>query len=158
MVENPIHASIVLNIHREAVFLRRTLLSLSEAGAFARSKGIYLELIAVLDRTDDETRQVLSSSDLSIYEKIKIIEVDNGSLGPSRNDGINQSSGEYIFTADADDLVSYNYFHDILPNKFFASGVSTRLSPIRAWRSFLPRLSSTGSLTYPAYVPIGTYF
>ncbi|QRM29669.1 glycosyltransferase [Microvirga sp. VF16] len=114
MVENPIHASIVLNIHREAVFLRRTLLSLSEAGAFARSKGIYLELIAVLDRTDDETRQVLSSSDLSIYEKIKIIEVDNGSLGPSRNDGINQSSGEYIFTADADDLVSYNYFHDIL--------------------------------------------
>ncbi len=114
MVKFPIHASIVLNIHREAVFLRRTLLSLAEAADFARSKGIYLELVAVLDRTDDQTRQVLTSFDLNTYQSTKIIEVDNGSLGLSRNDGINHSSGEFIFTADADDLVSYNYFHAIL--------------------------------------------
>jgi glycosyltransferase involved in cell wall biosynthesis len=114
MVKVPIHASIVLNIHREAIFLRRTLLSLAEAAAFARSKGISLELISVLDRTDDQTRQVLASFDLSIYQSTKTIEVDNGSLGLSRNDGVNHSSGEFIFTADADDLVSYNYFHAIL--------------------------------------------
>jgi glycosyltransferase involved in cell wall biosynthesis len=114
MANLPIHASIVLNIHREAVFLRRTLLSLDEAAKFARSKGTRLELVAVLDRTDDRTRQVLTSFDLSSYQSAKIIDVDNGSLGPSRNDGINHSSGEFIFTADADDLVSYNYFHAIL--------------------------------------------
>lgn len=114
MVKFPIHASIVLNIHREAVFLRRTLLSLAEAADFARSKGVCLELVAVLDRTDDQTRQILASFNLNTYQSTKIIEVDNGSLGLSRNDGINHSSGEFIFTADADDLVSYNYFHTIL--------------------------------------------
>jgi glycosyltransferase involved in cell wall biosynthesis len=114
MVNFPIHASIVLNIHREAIFLRRTLLSLAEAANFARSKGNCLELVAVLDRTDDQTRQVFASFDLSTYQSTKIIEVDNGSLGLSRNDGINHASGEFIFTADADDLVSYNYFHTIL--------------------------------------------
>jgi len=114
MVKSSIHASIVLNIHREAIFLKRTLLSLAEAADFARSKGACLEFVAVLDRTDDQTRQVLESFDLNTYQSTKIIEVDNGSLGLSRNDGIDQSSGEFIFTADADDLVSYNYFHDIL--------------------------------------------
>jgi hypothetical protein len=38
MVEISFHASIILNIHREAVFLRRTLLSLAEAVQFAGSK------------------------------------------------------------------------------------------------------------------------
>lgn len=114
MADIPIHASIVLNIHREAIFLRRTLLSLAEAADFARSNGVGLELVAVLDRTDDQTRQVFSSFDLSPYKAVKVLDVDNGSLGLSRNDGINHSSGEFIFTADADDLVSYNYFSDIL--------------------------------------------
>jgi glycosyltransferase involved in cell wall biosynthesis len=113
MVDNHFHASIILNIHREAVFLRRTLLSLDEALRFAQSKGLRLELVAVLDRTDDATRQVLSSFDLGRYQAVQIIDVDHGSLGLSRNAGIERARGDYVFTADADDLVSYNYFHDI---------------------------------------------
>lgn len=111
--ERPFHASIILNVHREAVFLRRTLLSLEEAVEFAGSKGLKLELVVVLDRTNDATRLALSSFDFSAYAAVQIIEVDNGSLGLSRNDGIEHAKGTYIFTADADDLVSYNYFYDI---------------------------------------------
>ncbi|KFG70027.1 glycosyltransferase [Microvirga sp. BSC39] len=113
MDENSVHASIILNIHREAVYLKRTLLSLDEAARLAQSKGLRLELVAVLDRSDDATRQVLSSFDLSTYSGVQRIEVDHGSLGLSRNAGIEHAKGAYIFTADADDLVSYNYFHDI---------------------------------------------
>ena len=113
MVDNYFHASIILNIHCEAVFLRRTLLSLDEAVRFAQSKGLRLELVAVLDRTDDATREVLSTLDLGSYQSVQIIDVDYGSLGLSRNAGIERARGDYVFTADADDLVSYNYFHDI---------------------------------------------
>ena len=114
MAENPIHASIVLNIHREAVFLRRTLLSLAEAADFARSKGISLELVAVLDRTDDATRQVLLSSDVSIYENVRIIEVDNGSLGLSRNDGISSVPAN-LFSLPMPMILSHIItFYDIL--------------------------------------------
>ncbi|MGF9763599.1 glycosyltransferase [Microvirga sp. 0TCS3.31] len=62
---------------------------------------------------DEDTGAVLSSFDLGAYHGVQIIEVDNGSLGLSRNDGIERARGAYIFTADADDLVSYNYFCDI---------------------------------------------
>ena len=113
MVDNHFHASIILNIHREAVFLRRTLLSLDEAVRYAQSKGLRLELVAVLDQTDDATREVLSSFDLGSYQGVQVIDVDHGSLGLSRNAGIERARGEYVFTADADDLVSYNYFYDI---------------------------------------------
>jgi glycosyltransferase involved in cell wall biosynthesis len=113
MVDTHFHASIILNIHREAVFLRRTLLSLNEAVRFAQSKGLRLELVAVLDQTDDATREVLSSFDFGSHQDVQIIDVDHGSLGLSRNAGIERAHGEYIFTADADDLVSDNYFYDI---------------------------------------------
>ena len=41
---------------------------------------------------------------------VAILEVDNGSLGLSRNNGCAAASGNCIATADADDLVSFNYF------------------------------------------------
>ncbi|MBJ6128208.1 glycosyltransferase [Microvirga splendida] len=113
MVEHHFHASIVLNVHREAVFLRRTLLSLDEAVQYARSRGLRLELVVVFDRTDPDTRQVASSFDFSAYNGLQFIDVDHGSLGLARNAGIERARGEYVFTADADDLLSCNYFHDI---------------------------------------------
>ncbi|WP_230532561.1 glycosyltransferase [Microvirga roseola] len=103
----------ILTLHCEAVYLRRTLLSLDQAARFAQDLGVRLELVVVLDRTDEATRSVLSSFDLCTYHGHQIIEVDHESVGLSRNDGIARARGTYIFTADADDLVSYNYFYDI---------------------------------------------
>jgi glycosyltransferase involved in cell wall biosynthesis len=103
-----IDVSIVLNAHREAAFLPRTLDSLDEAVRYAQAYGITCELVVIEDRSDEATREIFRHRDYSPYIAHKIIEVDNGSLGLSRNDGIAASGGEFIMTADADDLVSLN--------------------------------------------------
>ena len=105
---NPIDVSVVLNAHREAPFLPRTLKSLDEAVRYARAFGITCELVVIEDRPDEATREIFRRRDYSPYVAHKIVEVDNGSLGLSRNDGIAASDGVFVMTADADDLVSLN--------------------------------------------------
>ena len=102
--------SVVLNIHREAKYLRPTLLSLHAAAHFARNAGHKIEMIAVFDRSDDDTRAVFRAADQKAYSSIKAIEVDNGNLALSRNDGIENASGDYVIVTDADDLLSCNCF------------------------------------------------
>jgi glycosyltransferase involved in cell wall biosynthesis len=109
-----IDASIVLNLHREGIYLKRTLLSLDEAVRSASSEGFSIELICVLDRPDELTEEVMRAHDTSAYADVSILKVDNGSLGLSRNDGIEVASGEYILTADGDDLVSENFIRETL--------------------------------------------
>lgn len=104
--------SIILNLHKEGVFLKRTLLSLDAAVRTSVAKGLSVELIAVLDRADAATSRVIHEHDLSLYERSQIVVVDNGSLGLSRNDGIARASGDYIMTADGDDLISENFIFD----------------------------------------------
>lgn len=103
-----IDISVVLNIHREALWLRPTLLSLEACASQARNAGLKIELVAVFDRSDEATKHVFIETDLTAFEQIKTIDVDVGSLGLARNAGITQAEGEFIWTADADDLVSAN--------------------------------------------------
>lgn len=103
-----IDVSVVLNMHREALYLRPTLLSLDACAAEASKVGITVELIAVFDRADQDTLAVFHQTPLTAFEQVKITEIDVGSLGPARNAGIDLSVGEYIWTADGDDLVSRN--------------------------------------------------
>lgn len=114
MVDRDIDASIILNLHRGASVLPRTLLSLRNAAVFAKSVGYTLELVVVLDRSDDETHNAVTSFDLSNYDRLQVIHVDNGSLGLSRDSGIEIAGGRFIFTADGDDLLSENYISEIL--------------------------------------------
>lgn len=102
--------SIVLNLHNEAPYLKRTLRSLAQAAEFARHKGLTSELVLVLDSADDATRKWVEKADYSEFGSYKVLHVSNRSLGLSRNDGIAAAGGEYITTADGDDLVSYNFF------------------------------------------------
>ena len=104
--------SIVLNLHNEASFLARTLWSLEETTRFAQHKGLAVELVVVLDRASAGTRSAIKVYAFSGFDAHQIIEVDNGSLGLSRNDGISVARGTYISLADGDDLVSYNYLHE----------------------------------------------
>jgi len=99
----------VLAIHREAMELPRTLASLAEAAAFAQACGISTELVAVLDRGDDATRAVLARLDPAAFHAVRIAEADHGAPGPTRNMAIALAQGEWIVTADGDDLVSFNY-------------------------------------------------
>lgn len=100
--------SVVLNMHREALFLAPTLQSLVHCAQEAQEAGISVELIAVFDRADEPTREVFRSHDLTAFLRIEEVHVDVGSLGLARNAGIERARGEFIWTSDADDLVSSN--------------------------------------------------
>jgi glycosyltransferase involved in cell wall biosynthesis len=105
----PFNVSLVLTLHREGKYLLRTLLSLKEAVLFARTLGISTELVAVLDRADQVTTDILKTFDLAAFDGHRILHVDNGSLGLSRNDGILVAGGKYICMCAGEDLISYNY-------------------------------------------------
>ncbi len=95
-------------MHKEALYLRPTLYSLNACASEAAENGINVELIAVFDRADEETVSVYQTTKLAGYVKVKTIKVDFGSLGLARNAGVDKAEGEYIWTADGDDLVSRN--------------------------------------------------
>jgi glycosyltransferase involved in cell wall biosynthesis len=100
--------SVVLNMHREAPYLRATLLSLDACAQTARDAGLRCELVAVFDRADALTRQVFEATSMTGFEACVMVDVDVGSLGLARNAGVKAASGEFIWTADGDDLVSQN--------------------------------------------------
>jgi len=103
-----IDVSVILNMHKEAPYLRATLLSLEASANVARNVGISCELIAVFDRSDEVTKTIFQNTQLPAFEKIKTTEVDFGSLGLARNAGIELACGKFIWTSDGDDLVSRN--------------------------------------------------
>ena len=103
-----IDVSVVLNMHREALFLRPTLISLEACAVEAQKVGLVVELVAVFDRADEATREVFHSTPLHGFCAVKTLEIDVGSLGLARNAGIQEAEGEFIWTSDGDDLVSRN--------------------------------------------------
>lgn len=100
--------SIILNVHREAIYVRRTIHSLADAAARAEENGVQTELVIVFDRSDEATVTAVKSSPFYGFTAVRFVEVDHGSLGLARNSGISAAEGEYIWLADADDLVSAN--------------------------------------------------
>lgn len=103
-----VDVSVVLNMHREAYFLMPTLRSLERCAEVATERGIVVELVAVFDNADKETREAFRKECLQSFARIVVVDVALGSLGLARNAGIERASGEYIWTSDADDLVSSN--------------------------------------------------
>ena len=100
--------SVILNLHREAIYVVRTLRSLSEAASYASQCGFRVELVIVFDQSDDATRSAAEAAEKFGFDRVTSIEVEHGSLGLSRNSGIAVASGEYVWLVDADDLVSSN--------------------------------------------------
>lgn len=106
--------SLVLTLHREGPLARRTLRSLAEACCYARRFGIGTELVAVLDRADAPTHAALAGFGREAFHEVQVVEADNGSLGPSRNDGVAVARGEYVAMCDGDDLISFNAVAELL--------------------------------------------
>ena len=120
--------SIVLNLHNETRFLRRTMMSIGQAVSFAAPYGINCEVVCVLDRPDPSTKAWIEAFDFSQFADHATVEVNNGSLGLSRNEGIARARGEYIWLCDADDLISYNILAGLFQTSV-AAGPKTIVIP-----------------------------
>lgn len=102
--------SIILNVHNEAIYLQRTYLSTVDAVDYAKSAGLTFEIIVVVDRPDGNTSEWVRRQDFGEIGPATVLTVDYGSLAKSRQAGLEAATGVYVATADADDLISFNYF------------------------------------------------
>jgi glycosyltransferase involved in cell wall biosynthesis len=100
--------SIVLNVHAGMTYLPRALRSLEDAAYQAADAGLRIDLLFVLDRSTPAVKAIAAAYKSSAYAEIGAVEVSNGSLGLSRNDGLKHARGRYVMFADDDDLVSAN--------------------------------------------------
>jgi glycosyltransferase involved in cell wall biosynthesis len=65
-------------------------------------------MVVVFDRSDSRTIDAVNAGTQKFPCRLKFITVDNGEVALSRNNGIDAADGDFIVTADADDLVSAN--------------------------------------------------
>lgn len=107
--------AVVLTAHAEGRVLVPTIRSLERAVLRAADTGFVVEIVLVMDRTDGETRRVLRAHLLdrsALKDRVTAMEVDNGDLGASRNDGIARSTARYVAIADGDNLITSNWLVD----------------------------------------------
>jgi len=100
--------SAVINGHAEGLLLKPSIDSALRAREYAVAKGLAVELIVILDRPDDISRTVAHAC-LKDHPHARVVEVQNGDLGLSRNDGASAASGEYVAFLDGDDLWGKNW-------------------------------------------------
>lgn len=111
MTENTLpllDVSMVVNIHAGGSYLRRTMRSLEAAARKARSSDLKIELLLALDRSPPETLAWVEAYHSDAFERTRVIRLDNGSLGLSRQDGLRHARANYIQFCDEDDLISSN--------------------------------------------------
>lgn len=95
--------SVVITAHREGVLVGATIRS--ALAAITKATDLSCEVLTVLDRCDDLTRDIVTSS----LADMLLIETDMGDPGLARNAGINAAKGQFITFLDGDDLWSENW-------------------------------------------------
>ena len=70
------------------------------------------EIILVDDGSTDRSAQICDSY-AEKYEMIRVIHKENNGLSDTRNRGIEQASGEYVYFPDSDDWLEPNTFSDL---------------------------------------------
>lgn len=104
--------AVVLTAHEEGRLLVPTLRSLDAAVRSAARAGMSVQLVVVMDAADAETRRVL---DVHLFAPgvleadVVRLEVANGDLGASRNDGIARTTAPLIAIMDGDNLITSNW-------------------------------------------------
>ena len=101
-MNNP-HVTVVVNGHREGLIASPTLWSVDCAVEEATSHGLSVEIIAVLDRADALTKEIFDRW-ISRRSDARLLSVDHGDLGRSRNSGVEEATGKWVAFIDADDL------------------------------------------------------
>jgi Glycosyltransferases, probably involved in cell wall biogenesis len=93
----------VINGHAEGLIAHASLQSLSKCAAIARSSGLRVELLAVLDKPSAMTTEVFEEFAQN-HPDLRIKIVRHGDLGFSRNTAVDEARGKWIGFLDADDI------------------------------------------------------
>lgn len=103
-----IDISLIITFHRESYIAGWMLDNINGLRREADVMGLSHEMICVLDKADQDTDSVVRAHD-SLRSQDKVIQVVNGDLATSRNDGVSQAKGEFVATFDGDDYYSRNW-------------------------------------------------
>ncbi len=110
--------SVVLNLHREAARLEKTILNIRAALSQAKHKEPcweHIDFVTILDNSDDAVRAVVFQN-RDILTTVE--EVSYGDLAQSRNHGVALAKSNFILFADGDDFVSTNTFTSLYQTFF----------------------------------------
>lgn len=100
--------SMIMNFHAEGVLAQWSLLAFQRMRAVAYLQGIVVQLVAVLDCADTDTRKIVTGH-VALEACDQAIEVSHADLGLSRNAGIPHARGRYVAYLDGDDYCSANW-------------------------------------------------
>lgn len=95
--------SVIVPVYNVEKYIERCLLSLINQDCTCN-----YEIITVNDGTKDNSMQIVRRLAAS-YDKIRIVEKENGGLASARNAGLAQAHGEFVAFVDSDDFVSESY-------------------------------------------------
>lgn len=99
--------SIIMPIFNAEKYLKRSIESV------LNQRNIAYELILINDGSTDCSKSICSEYSRK-YESIIYLEKQNTGVSDTRNKGIEQASGEYLYFLDADDFIDPNYLSDLL--------------------------------------------
>jgi glycosyltransferase involved in cell wall biosynthesis len=100
--------SAVLTLHSEGLLAHRTLKSITRAMRYAQERGLVVELVIVLDSSDEATEAYLRRSPFA-RSAARILSTRFSDSGPARNAGIQEARGRFVAIFDGDDLWSENW-------------------------------------------------
>lgn len=102
--------SIILPVYNVEAYLRQSLDSI-----FCQKEADDCEIILVNDGSTDSSLMIARDYEQA-HSNVKVIDKPNEGVSSTRNRGIEEASGEYIFFMDADDLISPESIGVILHN------------------------------------------
>lgn len=100
--------SVVMTFHAEGGIAHWALLGFERMRRVAEEFGLKVQLVAVLDRADSNTRQVVETHPI-IRDLDEVLSVELGDPGLARNFGVNHSTGCWIGILDGDDYCTGNW-------------------------------------------------
>jgi glycosyltransferase involved in cell wall biosynthesis len=98
--------TVILNVHGEGLLAGPACASLERAKADAERQGIAVEVVAVLDRPDPQTREFLAERAPADW---RVTTTDFGDAGLARNAGVELAEGRWIAFLDGDDLFGIDW-------------------------------------------------